>query len=871
MSFDWQTEDERSWDEPVRQPEKPESRRPRRRWLMPLIILAALLLAVWAVYRQVDQQVSAATTAVQEDILSAHNLLQTAVSQQDSEIFRSLLSGRDPAWTESQEALLRQDLLLGRSFWNWERVGEAERPLTLDDLDATSGPAALELSADLSQAILRYPQTYRLMLADGRVEEVVLGQTAVYRRGSQRWLLAPPDDEFWGETETYETDGLTLTYPQRDAAIAQPLADSIAAGLRSLCQTYPEFDCPAGHPLALTLATDPSSLVDVAQYRASFATDWQLTLPTPTLLGLPQTETGFQALYQAYAAQVALAVMADLLGWECCAHIPSFHVFQVFADRLMHRIGLRPWPVTGEDHARALRESVTFAELQPYWNRANFQEWPPPSDWELYAAADFLLQTYPSVEPIAWLRELNPNRVLVNWIRRAFGEEAYLLGPDALIVDSLDEAWWQFAYAQMLLTQQAPPPIPFPEQDMQLVCMAADSDIFDGGESRLAQYDLARERWTELLTRPSYTLLLPFRDDSGWVLQTLGFDSGNTWHTEIWREGQLVTTLQRDGFSLSLGQSDPNGRFLVSYTGDMESETVQTTLIDLPTCAAETCEQSTLVGQPYWSPNGRYTLLANWNIFDTNALIVNDHVMLFDSSQWPVTQTTLSLGDGAGQLLDSEAPPLTDVYAPFWVTDDTFGYTRVGLSGQSELLLQTLGEAEPRLILEMKDLLAAAPETANPPASIRYVATHPRQPSLIFILAANALGRHSYLFTYDWQTGALELRLQTRVQPMQTIGFSPDGRWLMLTGYDDDVYRSGSRTNVLYLHDIASGETKTFVSQLNTIALSNMFDWSADGRWLIFFLDDRVVSLVAPDYDYQWVFAHEQGNCIGLNWINRYE
>jgi hypothetical protein len=871
MRFDWQTEDEGAWDEAAKRPEKPEPRRSRRRWLMPLIVLVAFLLAAWVVYRQVDQQVSAATTAVQEDVLSAHNLLQTAVAQQDSEIFRSLLSGRDPVWTESQEALLRQDLLHNRSFWGWERVGEAERPLTLDDLDPAIGQATLELSADLSQAILRYPQSYRLLLADGRMEEVVLGQTAVYRRGSQRWLLSPPDDDFWGETETYEADGLLLTYPQRDEAIALPLADSIAAGLRSLCQTYPEFDCPAGRPLALTLATDPSSLADVAQYRASFATDWQLTLPTPTLLGLPQTETGEQALHQAYAAQVTLAIMADLLGWECCAYIPSFHVFQVFADHLMHQIGLHPWPITSEDHARALRESVTIAELQTYWARSAFQEWPPPDRWELYAAADFLLQTYPFVEPVAWLRELHPNRSLVNWIRRAFGDEAYRLGPDAAIVETLDEAWWQFAYAQTLLAQQTPPPIPFPEQDVQLVCLAADGDFYEGGATRLMQYDMVGHTWTEVLTRTNYTLLLPFRDDSGWALQSFAFDGGDMWRTELWREGQLVTTLQRDGFSLSLGQSDPNGRFLVSYIGDMESETVQTILVDLPTCAAEECEQVPLIGQPYWSPNGRYTLLANWNIFDTNALIVNDHVMLFDASQWPTTQTTLSLGDGTGQLLDDGAPPLTDVYTPFWVTDDTFGYARAGLSGQSELLLQTLTDTEPRLILEMEELLAVAPETANPPVSIRYVVTHPRQPSLIFILAADALGRRSYLFAYDWQTSALELRLQSLPQPMQTISFSPDGRWLMLTGYDDGLYQSNGNANILYLHDIAARETKTFVSQLNTFALAPTFDWSADGRWLIFFVDDRVVSLVAPDYDYQWVFAHEQGNCIGLNWINRYE
>jgi hypothetical protein len=76
-------------------------------------ILAALLLAGWVVYRQVRQQIESATTAVQADILSTHNLVQTAVARNDLELFRSQLSGRDPVWTEAEETILVNGLMAG--------------------------------------------------------------------------------------------------------------------------------------------------------------------------------------------------------------------------------------------------------------------------------------------------------------------------------------------------------------------------------------------------------------------------------------------------------------------------------------------------------------------------------------------------------------------------------------------------------------------------------------------------------------------------------------------------------------------------------------------------------------------------------------
>lgn len=71
--FDWRTEDDASWREPPK-PLPPDSR--KRPWGVIVFILLVLLAAGFVVYRQLDRQIDAATTAVQTDVLATHNLVQ---------------------------------------------------------------------------------------------------------------------------------------------------------------------------------------------------------------------------------------------------------------------------------------------------------------------------------------------------------------------------------------------------------------------------------------------------------------------------------------------------------------------------------------------------------------------------------------------------------------------------------------------------------------------------------------------------------------------------------------------------------------------------------------------------------------------------
>ncbi len=864
--FDWRTEDDASWQESVQPPVRPSPEPHKRPWPVLFFILAALLLAGWVVYRQVRQQIESATTAVQADILSTHNLVQTAVARNDLELFRSQLSGRDPVWTEAEETILVNGLMAGRDFWGWRRpLPLAPAPLNLADLTTQTG-VALELAPDLNAAVLQFPQEYDVTTASGTTETVTLAQTAVYRRGSQRWLLSPPDDAFWGSWSTSEGDFLRVIYPSRDEIVVQRLATDLETMLHELCRTFASLDCPDDLQVSLRLDTNPDSLLTATNQTVFLDAGLRLQLPAPTLFGLPQDTAGYRALYRAYGAQVATAVVADLVGWECCRHAPFF---QVLTDYLLDQIDLRPWPVTSADHTRALRESASMTDLNLQWDRRDWVTWQDEAGWELYTAVDFLLQTYPFIDPVDWLRGLGTNRSLLTWVNQPFIAQENRLGPDPAVLEALDEEWWQFAYAETLLAQENEPlPTPFPDQDLQVVCIADGSYEYEADNTMtLHQYDLQQEVWTAVLTRTGYLIATPMLDDSGWVLQNFPFSDDEAWRTEIWRDGQSNVLFADDYLSLTLGQFDPTGRYLISYVGNSEAEMPQQVLLDLADCTTESCESLPLPGQLFWSPDGRYTLIADANLFEGSSFVIDGRMILFDPNQNTI-HMPLQLGDQRGQPL-AGSETFAEGYSPFWLDNQRFGYIQLGADEAGDrVVIASIDNLEPQVVLTLADVAAMGPSGISAPASLHYVLANPAQPSLLFVVALDALGREAYLFSYDLTTETVELRLRSLVQSFHALGFSPDGRWLTFTGSDGTSQDGNSVTSTLFVHEIATHETQTYVSQLANFILSPLFDWSADGRWLLFVIDDRIISLVAPDYGYQWVFAHNQGSCTAMNWIN---
>ena len=423
MSFDWQTED-RDWEdrEPPRHsrprpadlpplnealfdaPEEPaDVAAPARRARRPLFLLAiaALVVALAVVLTwQLQRRATAAQTRLTEEIAASHETVLEAARRGDGELFVSFLSGRDRAWAEAQEQLVR-----GGGFLDRSAFGLALSP-------AVPVSPTVSLSPDLRAAELTRPQSYTLAVGNGLTETITLQQTAVYRLGPDRWLFAPPDDAFWGETASVGGRAVRVTYPARDADVAEPLAREVDAALAEFCRYLGE-ECPQLH---LVLSTDPASLSAYDPLASTWTGGSEIVMPTPTLFGRPTDDAGQRALTRAYAARVVSAASANFSGWQCC---DDALFYGALLDAQLYRLGLQPWPVGAAEYERLAREPELLRAMERLWQRS---EVTAEERWLAYTLVDFLVTR--STIPIAYIQRMLLNDIDMpywEWITRATG------------------------------------------------------------------------------------------------------------------------------------------------------------------------------------------------------------------------------------------------------------------------------------------------------------------------------------------------------------------------------------------------------------------------------------------------------------------
>jgi len=328
MSFDWKTE-ERDWEvKPARQAGSPpaaenpyarpepsvepeaapaEPRRNRRRTVAFVVVTAILLLATAGlVYRQISRRIAEAEERAETEVLASHETVLNAAAEGDAELFVGFLSGRDAQWAAAQANLVGDGAYDNRSNFGFYEPA-ADSP---DDLPTVT------LASDLNSAELATLQTYDVAVGADLTETVTLTQTAVYRRGPDRWLLAPPEADFWGEEQATVQRNFILRYPARDELIARRLSRDLGGVLRELCGDGDLIGGDCSH-LLITLSTDPAALSADADLRRGLNFGVEIVLPTPTLFGLPVDEAGYRALQREYAARVVEAMAANYTGWTC--------------------------------------------------------------------------------------------------------------------------------------------------------------------------------------------------------------------------------------------------------------------------------------------------------------------------------------------------------------------------------------------------------------------------------------------------------------------------------------------------------------------------------------------------------------------------
>lgn len=339
--FEWKTGDE-DWQEENTAVSSSHTRLSAHKWKIAMATAVFMLtgLAVVAFFSwRIDQQVTAVTTSLESQLIDVNQLvLQTAVKQ-DHELFQSFLSqdGRD--WHQDQLRLLDRQLFLNR----------APLGLWVDETLPEDGQPQVTLSPDLTQAEVSLNLDYWTLDEAEALQPLTLRHTAVYQKENGAWLLAEPDDAFWGDYVHVERPLLDLITPERDRDIAERLADDLQAVMTELCAEM--TDCSSDFVLELRLNTSPESLlylhsnIRLSTVLLSGREASRFSLPAPTLVGLPQDEAGYAALLRAYSTHMAFALLNALPpADDTTPLLGSFRATPGFRQALAEKGLFTPWP-----------------------------------------------------------------------------------------------------------------------------------------------------------------------------------------------------------------------------------------------------------------------------------------------------------------------------------------------------------------------------------------------------------------------------------------------------------------------------------------------------------------------------------------------
>jgi hypothetical protein len=299
--FDWETEEEVE-DASLHSAAVPSKRRWRRVWLtLAVVFVAVAATTVW----QLNRRVEARADLVEQDVTAAFELWTEAIVQADADILNTLLIGNETVWASTQRRMLASGSTLDRKMLGMSlRDGEDDRHFTLSSVD---------LAPDWQGAQIFFEPIYDLGQGDGEEATVRLQQAVSFKRINGRWFLTRPDDSFWGEWSKEEGRHLSIEFPKRDEDIVGRLRRDLEAEMADACaRLTADGRCPEDVHLELRLEYDPRVLTGLTDPDVPLLDGHTFLLPSPSLVGMPTDQEGYEALYQAYAARVLDLFAADL-------------------------------------------------------------------------------------------------------------------------------------------------------------------------------------------------------------------------------------------------------------------------------------------------------------------------------------------------------------------------------------------------------------------------------------------------------------------------------------------------------------------------------------------------------------------------------
>lgn len=815
--FDWQTDED---EEAVWQEEEIATQYPRRMgvWLGVVGLLVVLAGGGWwGMTRFVDDQTEQLTRQVDQDIFASHTFIQDLLGTNDRELFVTYLSGRDAIWTRTQADLFSENLALHN----------APRPVGLQPHPQPTTIVSHTLSADLRQAVLLTQHTYTETFTG---DVITLQQQLTYRRGQDKWLLSPPDESFWGNTDVRREPSLMLYFPERDAEISRRLAEDFDRISQAACADIPDLACDA--PLTIHFRPDPAGLLDLTAPNFLITLEDSVVLPTPSLIGLPIDEAGYQALLRAYTPYILAGQLNQAVGWECCRNGGGYEALLIYQ---LSQLGVVEWPLSAEAYL-----DFAFVDFET-------SDWQTLGDVETVMALQALVQ-YTIEDRLATPRtfpELADTLINTNgywsWLGR-------LGANNGLAEEELIEAIQQFILQQMRVAEQTTLPLDTrPEQDLAVMCHNPLRMIY--------RYSFAINEWQEeySLAYSSLAAVGPLPDDSGYLLTTVA-ESPFSFVSQIVQNGQEYVVSNTDSpyhFYASIPElPHPAGDKMHVVFSEQNGPLLGYATLDYASCLLGSCDWQLLAGLPAWSPTGDYYLA---NIYANNVPLTLNVV--------GGMEPTL-LGQGAN---------------PFWLDEETFGHF-VGLAGSyTGIRLATVDNLEPVVLLRSDEVVGVVPARDTTPFfTLIDVIPIPNHDAAILLAQDN---QATYFFRLEKSDADLSWRESAesgRVHLTWLHTLSDYVPTSFYTPYFPSEQQLALQTQALanegiqqyLLLDWQTGTVTLLPPTRHPYSLPALGDWSADGKW---FARPGIdfIHVLSPNTPYQQHIFPPGDDCTTFFWLNQ--
>lgn len=823
--FEWQTdEDEEVWaaeEETAVTPSRPTF----LRW-WPLLLIGLLGGgAVWMLSQQVNERVDSAEDSTKSDVLAAHNLVMRAAAEQDEALFRLNLSGIDPDWVEAQTELVVEGAFFDRQTYHFELEG---------DKTAVSSPsiADITLSDDFTEATVPYTMPYVVEVGEGMTETVMLRHTAVYRKGQTRWLYAPPNSDYWGDSKSLAYSHLQVIVREQDERWVSRYAAQINSYLQQLCRSD-NFDCPADWRMKVAFVIEPVGVEaerqEIIQTRSEF-----VPLPTISLLGAPATPEAEAAQEALYAELIITKAMSELSGYNCC-RVQNF--FELVVDKQLDELGIRPFSLTTEQY------DTIFSNWNPViLNRLWFSQ---PLDLEdkQYGLVllTFLQEELPEMTNLALIQTaMNPEvERYRDWIATLSDDEMFQ--SQAALAAELEQFLFENSTSGTAVAQN-----PLPQANLRLVC-------YNNSRTGLAlfEYNMQTLQFIEEFSyeteSDSEFVWLDISNPYGFALFYENYFSGTQrlGTISLFKDGELTPLYEG-------GDEDPHFIYgVIRPEVDVVSVVREEDQIhfDLEACDDSGCAQVDFATSQFaiWSPDGsRYLSFEPTEVIDEERGIQINEVKLIESES------------GAEQL------SLLNVRTAVWLDDQNI--ILLERNGSSDLGLQIVNynieNNEKIELMSAETIMNALPSSEQDqdwqPQSI--FASNPDDDTFLLMMAKgvpNESERFYFVGKVDYSGEQAVLNLYPIISEADNDAFVQTGAngWVTFSRFDTAGYE-------FYLENPILNESRFFES---TIAPNN--NWSPDGHWIAYGRNQTTIALYEPDSGFMQLIPHDYGFCDSLGWI----